>query len=81
MAHILDTFPDDGGPMNGRVQYPWGDWLDGQVWQLNRGVDFSSTPAEFRSQVYAAARRHKVSVRCAVLDSNILVIQASTVAP
>jgi hypothetical protein len=78
MAHILDSFPDDLS-RGGKQKYPWDDWLNGQVWQLNKGVDYSSTPAEFRSQVYTAARKHKVSVRCAVLGNNILVIQASTV--
>ena len=75
MAHVLDSFPEDGFH-RGREKYPWDEWFDGQVWQLNRGIDFPSTPGEFRSQVYVAARRRDLMVRTAVLDGNILIIQA-----
>ena len=28
---------------------PWGEWLDGDAWELTAGVDFTCTPASLRT--------------------------------
>jgi hypothetical protein len=80
MAHVLAAFPEKKFIRKVTRTYPWDDWLDGRVWQLNMGFDFPNTPGVFRSQVYYNALQRGVSVRCMVLNERILVIQASTVA-
>jgi len=37
-------------------RYPWGEWLDGSVWMLTQGEDFSGTAEHFRAHVYSAAK-------------------------
>ena len=78
MATIINdyTFPPTGRP----EKYPWNEWFDGKTRRLQRGVDFSNHPGNFRMTVYQAARRRGVVVQTSLednLDSGIaLVIQA-----
>lgn len=46
-----------------RDRYPWTDWLDGQLWELKRGEDFTITTAGFVSAVHHAARESNMRVR------------------
>lgn len=41
-----------------RTSYPWDEWMDGQVREATRGVDFTCTPAGFQAAVKNHARRH-----------------------
>jgi hypothetical protein len=38
-------------------KYPWDEWLDGNVWRLTVGEDFTVEKAAFRTAAYAAAAR------------------------
>lgn len=64
MAKTLDSFPE-GGDTNRPGRYPWGRWLDGQVWRLERGTkeqveskerDYYVTTKSFRSAVTQACK-------------------------
>jgi hypothetical protein len=58
MARQLDTFPS----LPSR-QYPWEEWLDGAVWELTRGEDFSAKPATVISNARGQAKRRGGSLR------------------
>jgi hypothetical protein len=75
MAEKLASFPkpERHGPSE---MYPWDEWLDGSIWKLVRGDDFTTKTKSFQYQVYAKAARRDVNVRVSVRDGNTLVIQA-----
>ncbi len=52
MARRLDAFPAPTG-----ARYPWEEWLDGGVWELVRGADFTSKPSTFRATVQTQAKK------------------------
>lgn len=55
MARRIDEFSFSGGGGRDSV-YPWDDWLDGGVWELRRGEDFTISAANFQSSAYTSAR-------------------------
>lgn len=78
MAKQLDAFPDSDAK---RGRYPWGQWLNGQPWELSRGTkeqvdsgeaDFFVEPRSFRSAVQQAAKarakREPGTVRTVILN-------------
>ena len=44
-------------------RYPWDEWLDGGIWLLKPGEDFSCQPANFRSLAFTQARARNLSLR------------------
>jgi hypothetical protein len=58
MARQLDSFPT---PPTRR--YPWEEWLDGHVWELRRGEDFSAKPATVISNARSQAKRRGGIIR------------------
>jgi hypothetical protein len=52
VARRVKEFPEPVRPS----KYPWGDWLDGQIWELKSGEDFDGKPTNFRSVALAQAR-------------------------
>ncbi len=80
MATVLKDF--EFGASRGRPEmYPWATWFDGKIRRLERGKDFEGHPANFRVQVFAAAKRYGVKVQTSVeknLDQGVaLVIKAT----
>lgn len=43
-------------------KYPWGEWLNGKPWSIERGVDFEQSANNMRSTIYSAAKRRGISV-------------------
>ncbi len=73
MARKLDSFPAATG-----ARYPWDDYLDGNVWELVRGEDFTSKTATFRANAQIQAKKRGGRVRSKGSVSNgreALVIQ------
>ena len=62
MAEVVESMPVD---RMCKVTYHWDEWLDGRVWKLVVGVDFTCSFKSMRNHCYVAARnRHKrVTVR------------------
>ena len=59
--------------LTARQSFPWDEWTDGNIWELTAGADFANqTPAEFRSRLYAVAKRRGLIVRTKVTESTIL---------
>lgn len=58
MARRLDSFPAPVG-----ARYPWDEWLDGSVWELVRGDDFSSRTSTLRANAQIQAKKRGGRVR------------------
>ena len=55
MARRLENFPAATG-----ARYPWDEWLDGSVWQLIRGEDFTAKASTFRTNAQLQAKKRGV---------------------
>jgi hypothetical protein len=64
MAQTLDRFPSAGG----QPRYPWEHWLDGQVWQLAKGDDYTSKAATVIANARTQAKRRGGAVRTRLLN-------------
>lgn len=74
MARTLDRFPS----MPGRTQHPWSEYLDGRVWELTPGEDFTAKVPTFKASAQAQAKKRGGRVRTRTLregDRETLVIQ------
>lgn len=49
MARTRKTWPTETG--EGRRSYPWTEWLDGSIWFLEAGRDYTCSTTAMRSQV------------------------------
>jgi uncharacterized protein YlaN (UPF0358 family) len=67
MAKVIAEFTDHrtrGG------KYPWAEWLDGQIWRLERGVDFTCSLTLIRQKIYQQSLQHGGSATVAKLVSD-----------
>jgi hypothetical protein len=44
-------------------KYPYAEWFDGGIWKLSPGEDFNVDLMSFRSCLYMAAKRRKITVK------------------
>lgn len=79
MAKVVKQFPEKGS-LNGRSIYPWQRWMDGRIWELRQGKDFTPKPMNFSQQVYMKAKQLKVKAHTAVRGNRVYV-QAVKIAP
>ena len=63
MARKVDAFPE----VVGQSTYPWTEWLDGGVWELEPSVDFKGKVETFRSNAIAHARRRGGRIKTRVI--------------
>jgi hypothetical protein len=70
MAERMDTFPD-GAPT--RRHYPWDEWLDGTVWRLQVGDDFSAKPPSMASMARARAAAKGKRCRVSIREDHIII--------
>lgn len=63
MAQMIDQWPEITRTRKSR--YPWDEWANGAIWQVQEGTDFDSSLKTFVQGLYAYAKRHesKVEVR------------------
>ena len=72
MAKKVKELPERlGGGMS--EQYPWDEWLDGDVWMLAQGEDFDVVPTSFANTVRSAAKRRGYSVTTRIRGNSIYV--------
>jgi hypothetical protein len=64
MARQLEVFPSP----RSEARYPWDKWLDGSVWELEAGRDFTSKIPTFRANAQLQARKRGGGVRTRLLD-------------
>lgn len=72
MARVRKNFQF---PSSRRMKYSWDKWLDGQVWELDRGTDYQVGTEQMRRNVYSAAWSRGIRVRTH-RGKNMLTIQA-----
>lgn len=73
MAKTLDSF--NFGTRTNSTDYPWDDWTDGRVWELTRGVDFTSNAASFRAHLYKVSKDRGIDVRSRIIDEDTIVFR------
>lgn len=70
MAHITDI--DLFAPIPIDKRYPWDTWMDGHIWQLTAGEDFTCKPGSFAIQARRAARERGMRLRIRSLPDMVL---------
>lgn len=58
-------------------KYDWDSWLNGKIWELERGVDFEIDPSGMRTACYLMAKRRGLNLTVHMSDKK-LVLQAMT---
>jgi hypothetical protein len=61
MAEVLDRMPI-WVRQGRREQFPYDEWLDGQVWMLTRGVDFSQERRSMGARIRHAALKRGIEI-------------------
>lgn len=76
MGEVVDYDWNDR-PYRGRpTKYPWDEWLNGQTWQLTRGVDFTLDDSSLRAAVSSAANKRNRQARVAKVSDDVYAVQA-----
>lgn len=77
MAKELEVFPETRGRgKTGESKYPWDEWFNGKIWQLDAGEDFDIKMVSMKSIVSKTAKDRGVRVKTATVnDGKSLVIQ------
>lgn len=73
MAQTISEFNFQAS--NAGVGYPYGDWLNGAIWELSRNADFGATPKAMQAMLRKAAKKRGLKLR-AKSSGDKLVIQA-----
>lgn len=74
MARKLERFPEELARRSS--VYPWHEWLDGDVWELTKGEDFTIKAKSLRTNGQAEARKRGGKLRVAESeDGQRMVIQ------
>lgn len=72
MAKVLNAFPQQA--KHSREQYPWDEWLDGQIRQLIAGEDFWIKRQSFRARAMQKAYDRGGVVRMANMDDGKTIV-------
>lgn len=62
MSRIIDEMPADR--RDGRRIYPWDQWTDGRIWEIERGVDFSVSAEKMAGNIRTYASRRGFNIEC-----------------
>ena len=54
--------------------YPWDDWFDGRIWQLEQGTDFDGPAVSLERVIRTSANRRGIKVRIRI-DEGAVVVQ------
>lgn len=74
MARVVADFT---GKPEKVSKYPWTEWFDGRVWELERGVDFTPVLPNFRNIAYSKAKSAGKSLVVMIVSDTTIQIQAS----
>lgn len=56
MARKLASFEEGGYRSTSRSKYPWHEWEDGSIWEIEHGVDFQVELKDMASGIYMRAK-------------------------
>ena len=62
MAETVASFEFLGRGFKGG-KYPWDEWLNGEIWKLKVGEDFTIDARMLQAQAYIAASKRRKKVR------------------
>lgn len=66
--NVLNEFP-----RMDRAKFDWTKLLDGKIYQLKKGVDFTILPASFRSSAWNAGARYGKKVRICIKGDTVTI--------
>ena len=75
MAEKLDDY-DFSSKNTGRSRYPFDEWLDGSIWKLKQGEDFSSERSSMRTRLHTEATKRGLKVSVSMREDDCLIIRA-----
>jgi len=82
MARVVDALPRSRAGGGAGPIYPWDEWLDGRVWELTAGEDFTIRIDSMRSSASSFSRKIGRTVRTRVnADKTLLFVQALPLSP
>lgn len=73
MARTLDEY-DFNHRKSDRV-YPWTEWVNGRIWEIEQGEDFHGTTKNFAQRLYKEARKRAMKVQVSTPEENRLVFR------
>lgn len=73
MAKVIQELPRKHGGAGRSEQYPYAEWLDGQIWQLVEGEDYKSKSTSMLTNIRQAAQKRDLKVRTRFVDGGIVV--------
>lgn len=77
MATVLDAFPKRMRKNGGAVcKYPWDAWLDGRIWKLVPGVDFTCKVNAFRTTASQFGHRYQKMVHTFIDTDGSVILSA-----
>lgn len=76
MAELLEKF-EHQRTRQGKSKYPWQEWLDGNPWKLEAGVDYNCMAQSLVSSASKFAQRNGFGVRSSISEDGLtLTLQA-----
>ena len=73
MAKQLDNDYDFRQNRKGRPEkYPWGQWVDGNVWELTKGDDYQCTTPSMVTQIHLKATARRLRARTSVTETGLV---------
>lgn len=68
MGQKLDSFPS-----NISRKYEYEKWLDGCVWKLDKGVDFTVSAKSFRMMIRHVAVNRGLGIKTRVVNDSVII--------
>lgn len=75
MARKLASFEEGGYKSVNRSKYPWSEWEDGDIWEIEQGTDFLVDQKDMASGIYMRGRKVGKKVRVHRQGTNKLAFQ------
>lgn len=55
--------------------YPWNEWFDGRIWQLEPETDFDGPPVSLERVIRTSANRRGIKVHVRITDDGYVIVQ------
>lgn len=72
MGQRIDSFTNKPRTQG---KYPWNEWVDGSIWRITRGVDFTARMSSMRSHLYGEAYRRGMRVGISEISDDVFEFQ------
>lgn len=69
MAKVVSEMP----PKRSHGLYDWDSWLDGQIWELEEGVDFKVSVPSFRTLLCMTAKKRGKKTKTSLVDKKLFI--------